>query len=206
MFDYIRNMQLAMADTARRSALKAGAGSVAGIGLGFLIAALWSFLAVGLGWGPTAASAAIGCGFVAIGAVIYGLSRRIRHAPPTTDDLKAEVDARVSMAADAAATRAQAEAARLVDMAGNRVQSLVDRASFGASKVVTDTERAAKSAARQAEELGNSNIGSMTKLIGAFAVGMTLASHLQGRRRGRDDDDLYDDFDDDFDRDDDRYS
>lgn len=190
MFDYIRNMQLAMSDKARRSGLKAAAGSVATVGLGFLLAGLWTFLAFGLGWGATTASVVIGSAFMLLGVVIYMMSRQVRYPTPTTDDLKAEVDARITLAADAAAARAQSEAARLVDMAGNRVQSLVDRASYGASRVVSDTERAARDAARQADEMSSSNMGSMAKLIGAFAVGVTLASRVQDWRRGREGDDV----------------
>ncbi|MDO5614103.1 MAG: phage holin family protein [Paracoccus sp. (in: a-proteobacteria)] len=148
MFDYARNMKLALADTARRTAFKAAAGVVIAVGAGFLLAALWSFLATDLGWGSTMASLAVGGGFVVIGVIVMLVAGKVRHQPPTTDDLKAEVEARISLAADAAMNRAQSEAARFADMAENRVHSLIDRASYQASKVVGDAERSAYGFAR----------------------------------------------------------
>ena len=60
MFDYARNMQLALSDAGRRAGMKAAAGVVALIGAGFLVAALWTFLAYHLHWGSLGASLAIG--------------------------------------------------------------------------------------------------------------------------------------------------
>ncbi|MDO5630268.1 MAG: phage holin family protein [Paracoccus sp. (in: a-proteobacteria)] len=148
MFDYARNMKLALEDTARRTAIKAAAGVVIAVGAGFLLAALWSFLATDLGWGSTMASLAVGGGFVVMGILVMLVAGKVRHQPPTTDDLKAEVEARINLAADAAMNRAQAEAARFADMAENRVHSLIDRASYQASKVVGDAERSAYGFAR----------------------------------------------------------
>ena len=70
MFDYAQRLQLALGDVVRRSALKVIAGVVLAVAIGFLLAALWSWLAHGLGWGATMASLAIGGGFVVIGAII----------------------------------------------------------------------------------------------------------------------------------------
>lgn len=148
MFDYARNMKLALQDMARRTAFKAAAGVVIAIGAGFLLAALWSFLANDLGWGPTLASLAVGGLFVVIGIVVITLAGKVRHQPPTTEDLKAEVEARLSLAADAAVNRAHVEANRFVDMAENKVHSLIDRAGYQASKVVGDAERSAYGFAR----------------------------------------------------------
>ena len=216
MFDYARNMKLALEDTARRTAFKAAAGVVIAVGAGFLLAALWSFLATDLEWGSTLASLAVGGGFVLVGLVVMMMSGKVRHRPPTTDDLKAEVEARISLAADAAMDRAQAEAARFADMAENKVHSLIDRASYQASKVVGDAERSAFGFARDtahsvgltaenlnaaqdavdsarravrdtvdsARDAANTNAGSMAKLVGAFAVGIALASKLQDWRQG----------------------
>ena len=95
MFDYARNMQLALSDTGRRVALKAAAGAVIALGAGFLIAALWSFLAWNLGWGPVGASLAIGLLFVIVGVVLFSMSKTVKHPVPSTDELKA--DARVRL-------------------------------------------------------------------------------------------------------------
>lgn len=223
MFDYARNMKLAVQDTLRRSALKAAAGSVMLLGLGFLLAALWSFLATNLGWGAMNASLAIGAGFLLIGVIVMMVGGRVTHEAPTTDDLKREVEARLTLAADAAALRARTEAMRVVDGAADRANALLDRATGSASRLVGDAgdtvretarkvglssenveaaKESVQEGARQAKAAANSNAGSMAKLVGAFAVGLTLASKL-GERRGRDDD-YYDDFDD-YDDLDDRY-
>ena len=212
MLDYAQRLKLALGDVARRSAFKAVAGVLFAIGAGFLLAALWSWLATGLGWGSVNASLAIGAGFVVIGLLLLLLTRP-RHRMPTTDDLKKEVQARVNLAADAAVNRARSEASRMVDMAENKVHSVMDQASFRANKFASDTERrvqdlardtarkagltpenvdAARQAAGRASDkarvAANSNAGSMAKLLAAFAVGVTLAAKLRENRR--DDDDL----------------
>lgn len=223
MFDYARNMQLAVKDMARRSAVKAAAGGIMVVGLGFLLAALWSWLATELGWGSTYASLAIGGAFLVIGLIAISAAGRVRHQPPTTDDLKREVEARISLVADAASNRARAEAMRIVDTATGRVSDIVDRAAGSASRFVSETEHkvrdltrdtaamagltpenieAAKETAQdyaeKAQRAANSNPGSMAKLIGAFAVGVAVASKLRGRKRDRYDDEFYDDYDDDL--------
>lgn len=238
MFDYARNMQLALADTARRTAVKAVAGVVVALGAGFLVAALWSWLATDLGWGSTLASLTIGGGFAVLGLIVMMFAGKVKHRAPTTDDLKHEIEARLDLVKDAAVDRARAEVARFTDMAENRVHSLIDQAGFRASKVVEDAERSAfgfardtarkagltaenlnaareavddaretvRDAADKAKAAADSNAGSMAKIIGAFAVGITLASKVQDWRRGREsqrmaedlyDDELYDDLYDD---------
>lgn len=213
MFDYVQRLQLALSDTARRTAMKVVAGVVLAVGAGFLLAALWSWLAYRLGWGATLASLAIGGGFVVIALILLAAASKPRHEMPTSDDLKREVEARVNLVADAAADRARQEAGRVMDMAGNKVTSLMDQASYRANKFANDAERRVYSTAREtAEKVGltpenveaakrtfastaetttraaNSNAGSMAKLIGAFAIGIALANRLRGDRD--DDDDL----------------
>lgn len=213
MFDYVQRLQLALSDTARRTAMKVVAGVVLAVGAGFLLAALWSWLAYGLGWGATLASLAIGGAFVVIALILLAAASKPRHEMPTSDDLKREVEARVNLVADAAADRARQEAGRMMDMAGNKVTSLMDQASYRANKFASDAERRVYSTAREtAEKVGltpenveaakrtfastaetttraaNSNAGSMAKLIGAFAIGIALANRLRGDRD--DDDDL----------------
>lgn len=209
MFDYMRNMKLAVQDTVRRSALKAAAGGVMVIGLGFLLAALWSYLATGLGWGAMNASLAIGGGFMLVGLVLFLVGGRAAHPAPTTDDLKREIEARLTLAADAAAGRARAEAMRVVDGVSDRANALLDRASGSANRLVGDTADKVRDTARkvglsaenlesaretaqdytdQARAAANSNAGSMAKLIGAFAVGITLAAKLREGKRGDFDD------------------
>lgn len=211
MFDYAQRLQLALKDTARRSVMKAAAGVVLAVAAGFLIAALWSFLAHNLGFGPALASLAVAVLFILVGAILFAMSKATRHEMPTTDDLRKEVEARVSLAADAAVEKARAEAERVVDMAGHKVSSLMDEASNKVTKLADDTERRVFGVARDAAQAvgftqgnldtvrskvegaaetlaraNNSNAGSMAKLLGAFAIGVTLAAKL--KERGDDDD------------------
>lgn len=213
MFDYAQRLQLALKDTARRSAMKAVAGVILAIAAGFLVAALWSFLAHNLEWGPALASLAVAVLFVVVALILFVMSKQTKHEMPTTDDLKKEVEARVSLAADAAVQNARAEAERVVDMAGNKVSSLMDEASYRVTKLADDTERRVFGVARNAAQAvgftqanmntvrtkvedaqdtlsraNSSNAASMAKLLGAFAIGVTLAAKL----RERDDDDNYD--------------
>lgn len=217
MFDYAQRLQLALKDTARRSAMKAVAGVVLAIAAGFLIAALWSFLAHDLHWGPALASLAVSVLFIVIGLVLFTMSKNARHEMPSTEDLKKEVEARVSLAADAALLKARSEAERVMDMAGNKVSSLMDEATYRANKLADDTERRVFGVARNAaqavgftptkietvrsrveEATGtlsratSSNAASMAKLLGAFAIGVTLAAKL--REQYDDDDDYRDDM------------
>lgn len=223
MLDYVQRVQRAAADTARRSALKAAAGTVFAVALGFLVAALWSWLAVELQWGATNASLAIGGGFALIAVVMLVISSRPRHEMPPTDDLWREVEARVSLAAGAASDRIQSEAARMASMAEHKVNSVMDQAGFRANRLANDAERRAQSfvrdtaqtvglttgniaaarnradaAADRVSTAANSNAGSMAKLFGAFAVGLTIAAKLKESRDSRVDpyDDVYRDDDD----------
>ena len=217
MFDFARNAKLALTDKARRAALKGAAGVVAVIGFGFLTAALWSYLANDLGWGSTLASLAIGGALVVIALIIIAVSSREKHKMPSSDDLRKEVEARVSLATDAAVAKARAEANKVVAMAENKAHALIDEAGYRAAKVAGDAERRVFGTVRetasslglstqniqaaqrstdkfvqQARQASNSNAGSMAKLIGAFAVGITLAAKVQEGRR----EDIYHDPDD----------
>ncbi|MBC9245944.1 phage holin family protein [Paracoccus sp. 11-3] len=213
MFDYAQRLQLALTDTARRTGMKVAAGLIAVVGAGFLVAALWSWLAYHLDWGPMLASLAVGGGFLVLALIVFATSNRTRHRMPTTDDLKQEVETRLTLAADAAANRARNEASRVLDMAGNKVTSLMDDASYRANKLASDAEQRVygvaqsvgltsenidRTKAKAAEvkqkvaEASNSNAGSMLKLLGAFAIGVTMAAKL---REARNDDDHYDEDD-----------
>lgn len=223
MFDYARNMQLALADVGRRSAFKAAAGVVILIGAGFLLAALWSFLAWSLGWGPVGASLAIGLLFAIIGIVLFSMSKTVKHPMPTTDELRAEVETRVSLATDAALEKARIKATEVVDTVENRVNSLVDDVSWRASKFADDAEAKVQGftrnvAGQAASKVGltpqffseaqdtltrvkDSNAATIPPLMGAFAIGVALASKLQSWRHSDDDDYAdyadYDDYEDD---------
>ncbi|MTE02162.1 phage holin family protein [Paracoccus sp. YIM 132242] len=214
MFDYAQRLQLALKDTARRSAMKAAAGVILVVAVGFLIAALWSFLAHDLGWGPALASLVIGGVFVLIAIILLAVSKKPKHEMPTTEDLRKEVEARITLAKDAAIDKARSEAERMMDVAGNKVVSLMDEASFRANKLADDTERRVYGVARHAAEsvgltstnistmrskiddatntlsrANNSNAASIAKLLGAFAVGITLAAKLREGRESEDDED-----------------
>lgn len=197
MPDYVERLRLAVGDLARRSALKTGAAVALTVAAGFLIAALWSWLATGLGWGAALASLAVGGGFVLIGAILMMFARHPRHPMPQSEDLRREVEARVTLAADAAVGRAKSGAMRMVGLAGRKMTSAKDEATYRAEKMASDAGRRAaqfmrdgardigldeqdlRAARARARRAADSNLGSMTKLIGAFAFGVALASRLR---------------------------
>lgn len=217
MFDFVRHAKLAVGDTVRRAALKAVAGVVALAAFGFLTAALWSWLATDLDWGSTLASLAIAGGLLLVALILMAMSSRQRHRMPSSDDMRREVSARVALATDAAVGKVRSEATKVVDLAESKATALMGQASDRASRFAGDAEErlfgtvrdtaravgltsgnihAAKDrlhdAAHTVRVASDSNPGSMAKLIGAFAVGVTLAAAIRERRGGYDDD--YDDL------------
>lgn len=206
MFDYVNRMQLALGDKARRAGMKAGAGVALLIGAGFLLAALWGWLAWHLALGPALASLILGGGFALIGVVIWLLSGAERHTVPTTDDLRQEVEARLSLAADAAIDKVKFRAETAVDEARAKVSSLFGMAPGGARKAADQTgeDTAGQGAGIAAEALSTaretldraveSRAGPGLGLAGAFALGLVLAHTLSNG--GRSADDPYDDDDD----------
>lgn len=244
MFDYARNLKLAAQDTGRRVAIKAAAGTAVTLGAGFLLAALWTFLARTLGWGSLAASLVIGVVFVAIGAALLAVSNKIKHPAPTTEDLKAEVETRLALATDAALEKARLKATEVVDTVENRVHSVVDNMTHKASQFADSAEarvqgftrnvtenmvgqaaqkvgltpRRVAQAEAAAERFRHSNAATIPPLVGAFAVGIALASRLQSWRHSDDDvdaapdweagweDDWSDEWGDPYGPDDDRYA
>lgn len=219
MFVYAKNMQLAMKDKLRRSGMAAAAGLVMVIAAGFLLAALWTYFAHHLHWGPLGASLAIGGGLVVIAVILLLMARSERHATPTTDDLKDEVSQHLNLmantavtkatdAADLAARRASQVAGEFLDLAENKVHSVADNLTYRASRFADQTEARVQGAvgrfglsngaggADGAPE-AKSNLATLTPVLGAFAVGITLASRLQNwrhaddRDQDRDDEDNY---------------
>ena len=214
MFDYARNLKLAAQDTGRRVAIKAAAGGAVMLGVGFLLAALWTFLARTLGWGPLAASLLIGVVFVGAGIALLASSQAVKHPVPGTDELKAEIETRLELATDAALEKARFKAVEVVDTVENRVHSLVDDVTHKASRFADNAEarvqgfasgimgqagKAAQSVGLTqdrvarvrtgAERYRRSNAAAISPLIGAFAVGITLANRLKSRRHGDDPED-----------------
>lgn len=226
MFDYARNMQLALSDAGRRVAMKAAAGAVFALAAGFLLAALWTFLARNLGWGSLGASLAIGILFVIVGVVLLSMSKKVEHPVPSTDELKAEVETRLSLATDAALEKARVKATEVVDTVENKVHTLMDNAAYKAEKFASDAEAKVQGftrnvAGQAAQKVGltpgffadaqntvdrvkHSDMVTIPPLLSAFAIGIAIANRIKGRRQSDDHhDDRYDD--DDYYRDDDRY-
>lgn len=203
MFDYAKRLQLALADTARRTGIKAAAGAILCLAAGFLLAALWSFLANDLGWGSTYASLTIGGVFAVIAGALWLIAAKPRHQMPTNDDLKREVEARINLAADAAADRARAEAMRVMDMAENKIYSAMDTASYRANKMADDAERRVHGFMRDTVQgSGRSRPdgpdgarqgsgGNTAKMVAALALGLTVAAKMRGRRQRPPDDDEF---------------
>ncbi|MDB6179783.1 phage holin family protein [Paracoccus fistulariae] len=218
MFDYAQKLQLALTDKARRAGMKAAAGTVAAIGVAFLLAALWIWLAYEMDLGAMIASVVLGVFFLVVALIVLLMGGSTRHDMPTTDELRQEVETQLMMVADAASNRARMEAGRVVDMAGRKVSSVVGSATDRVSQVADKAYGVAQSVGFTPEnvdrtidkagdvkdkvvEASNTNAGSMAKLLGAFAIGVTLASRF---RKSRDDDDDYYHDEDDY-YDDDRY-
>ena len=233
-----RRMRLALEDAARRMGLKVVAAVVAAIGAGFLLAALWTWLAHHLGWGSAVTSLVLGAVFLILGLAMMLGSGRVQHHPPTPQDLRDEFQEKLGLATDVVigkvsdrvgqgVDRAQAKASQLVREAENKLHSFTDSVSYRADKFAEDTEHkaqdlaarmgdgaarmgmTAENARKMGEQLSEkvdkakaSNLAALTPVIGAFAVGMTLASRLKSWRRGEDDliddDDTFEDDDDDF--------
>lgn len=222
MFDYASKMQLALSDAGRRVAYKAIAGVVAIIGTGFLLAAFWTFLARNLGLGPLGASLAIGLLFLIGAGVLLARSKTVVHPVPTTDELKAEVETRVSLATDAALEKARLKAAEVVDSVEAKVSGLVETVADRATSFADETQARVHGFTRNlageaANKVGltpqfftdaqdtfdrvkDSKAATVPSVLGAFAVGVAIAGKLQAWRH-RDDDvyyDGYDDLDDDY--------
>lgn len=213
MFDYARKMKLAFADMARRVAVKAAAGVVLAVGLGFLLAALWTFLAVHLGWGSLAASGAIGGVFVAFGLGVIALAGRVRHSPPPASELADELQTRASMAARQAGEMAKAKTQALVGAAGQKAQGFLDEVGYRANSFAGNAEAKAQAFARNtlsdvatkvgitpeavadvkqtADKLARSNLAAIGGLVGAFAVGVTLAKAIRGSGDDLDEGEFY---------------
>ena len=189
MLEFAQNMKRGLSDSVRRTGMKAAGGTLGAVASGFLLAALWSFLATDLDWGSTYASLAVAGLLLLIAIILFLAARRPRHTMPTGDDLKRELQARVSLAKDAAVAQAK-------DRIDSVIQPLRDTA-IRAGATPERAERAKAGVERGAEQVGaatQTNLGSMGKLIGAFAVGITLASAVRGRGDDDEEDEYYDDI------------
>jgi len=209
MFDYARRMKLAVSDMGRRAALKAAAAVLALIAAGFLIAALWTLFARTFGWGPLWASVVVAVLFGVIAGVLLAMSSKVEHPVPSTDELKREVEARVSLAAKAGMDQAKEKAREVMDLAENKVHAAIDTASYKASSLVGDAEAKVQQFARNTVsdaarkvgldggpvdelldlvgEVRQSRAGPVLGVLGAFVVGMALASRMGQREEYEDD-------------------
>lgn len=228
MLDYTRRMRLSLSDKIRRAGISAGAAIVALIGMGFLLAALWTWLAHELDWGSAMASLAIGGALTLIGLLVLVFSGRSRHETPSPQELRDELEQKLGVAADVvigrvtgrvgeAVDKVQTKASHLASLAENRFHSLSDQVSYQADRFAEGAEWKAHDLARKmgdaAAKVGltaervsdvgnkvsakvdaakNSNLAAVAPVVGAFAVGMTLASRLQSWRHGDEDRDISD--------------
>lgn len=150
MLDVTRRFRLALSDLGRRSALVAGAGLAGLVAAGFLLAALWSWLAHGLGWGPALASLAIAGLCLVVAGVLLALARNQRHAMPTGGDVKAEVEARAHLAKEAAIGAVKARAGQARDAAGQHLHGIWDGMRYRADRAAGGLDSAAASLAETA--------------------------------------------------------
>lgn len=229
MIAYARHMQLAVSDIGRRVAFKAVAVVLALIAVGFLIAALWTFFAYTLLWGPLWASVAVAVLFLVVAGILWAVSSKVKHPVPPVEELKREVEARVSLATDVALAKAQVKAREVIDMAGNKATGLMDEAAFRANMVVDSAEAKVQRLTHEVEDkahrfvretptnvahsvgltpqffseaqqftdkVKSSKAVPAASLLGAFAVGLTLASKLRTTHQDDWEDEDFDQFDD----------
>lgn len=177
MLDYARNLQLALNDRLRRGGLVAGAALALLMGAGFLLAALWVWLAHHLGWGALGASLAIGAAFLLGGLLLLALARHSRHAMPASQELKDELSARLQTAAKAAVGRAADATLRRAAQAGRGGPRKASAFAEGAA--------GARPESVQSAEEGTDPVGGrvtkLAPLVAALAIGVTLAARLRGR-------------------------
>lgn len=216
MFTYARNVKLATSDKVRRAGIAVGAGVLLAIAAGFLLAALWSYLAYSLGWGAVAASLVIGVAMLALSLILFSMARTERHPMPSVDDLRHEVGQQMNLMANSAINKASDAAESVMDhasvkagevlgLAENKAHAVADDLSYRANRMADRAEARAYGAARDLGENAARGLGlkpgtrpagdearqpgraSLAPYIGALAVGITIASRLQGRRnRDRD--------------------
>lgn len=203
MFDYVRKLKLAASDMGRRVGLKAAAAAVGLVAAGFLIAAFWTLLAYTFDLGSLWASVIVFVVFAIIAAVLWSMSNTVKHPVPSTDELKREVEARASLAAEAGLEKAKIKAREVVDLADNRIHSLLDTASEKAATLVDNAEAKVQRFTRTAVVDAADKVGLNQERIddlsdmatrvresraapaigvaGALVLGLALASRLAGR-------------------------
>ncbi len=200
MLDYTRLMKLALADQARRSGLKIVAGLLLLLAVGFLLAALWSYLASHLGWGSMRASLAIGGGFAGIALIVLGVSARVRHVAPSADDLKQEVGAKLGAMAGTVKAQAGRKIREAVGLAGQKARRVADEAEYSADRAADRVEarasaladrvmpeiadllgvrpETARQASRVLTRVRDSRVAPFLPVAGAFAIGVFVAHRL----------------------------
>ncbi len=174
MFAYVRNMKAAAKDTVARYGMTAAAGAILVVALGFLLGALWVFLA--REWGSLNTNLVFAAAFTAIALIVFLVARSRHVDPPTVDDLKDEVEAKIAETANHLVNLAEHKVNRFVSQAENRVTNLARNAGqqmTQAAGFVPELAQAARGKAFQA--------GIIPPLLGAFMVGLNLA--MRTRRK-----------------------
>ncbi|MFV0410373.1 MAG: hypothetical protein ACK5LJ_11965 [Paracoccus sp. (in: a-proteobacteria)] len=209
MFDYVNQMQRALGSKAKRAAIKSGGAAAILLGTGFLLAALWTWIASELG--AIYASLILGGVFTAAGLAIWIFATSVRYPVPGTDELRRQVGEQVDLVADVVAEKLRTRAHDAMNNAQTRFTSLLgaspDRMSDEAEEDPQDLRDSAADLAGQASEtiqqaretferVAASRAGPAIGVAGAFAVGMILAGVLRKRRDPRDDEYYY--YDDDY--------
>lgn len=206
--DVSHRFKLALSDLARRSGLRAAAGLFALLGAAYLLAALWSLLARDLEWGPTIASTVLGVLCLAVTGVLFLITRNTRYKMPTGEDVKQEISARATLAGDKAVNSVKArlknarqgtvqKATNFLHTARYKADTAAEKLDEGAEKVKAtpapelaaeaaerigldpETVRAGIAQAAQSyEKFKTMRSAPAIGLVGAFALGMAIASRL----------------------------
>lgn len=169
MLDYARRMKEVVSERSRLIAIKGAGGIIALIGAGFLLAALWTYLADNLDWGPLGASLAIGTVFMILGLLAIVLSGRPRKVAPTADDLRAEVQERVGLATDVILDRVTGRAEDAFDRVRESAEATVNKARSSAEEAISSAKSAAQGFVDSANQRVHSFVDSVNHRADSMA-------------------------------------
>ncbi|MFB2530877.1 phage holin family protein [Paracoccus sp. p4-l81] len=174
MFNYVKNMKASVQDAVARYGMMAGAGAILVVALGFLLGALWVFAA--REWGALITNLAFAGGFTLIALIMFAVARARRVEPPTVEDLRDEVQARIAETASNLVSTAEHKVNRFVSQAEYRVSSLAKSAGDQMSQAAGFAPELLQTARDKSFKAGV-----IPPLLGAFMVGLNIAVRMRRR-------------------------
>lgn len=172
MFNYVQNMKAAAKDTAARYGMTAAAGAIFVVALGFLLGALWVWMA--RQWGALNTNLAFAGAFAVIALITLAVARSRHVEPPTVEDLRDEVEAKIAETANHLINKAEAKVNRFVGETEARVTNLARSTTDQITQAVGFTPELMQAARGKAFQAGI-----IPPLLGAFMVGLNLAVKMR---------------------------